>query len=116
MEDKLAALRGNAYTNVGPVTIQSFETANLRYLRGRIGQGSNIRLLQLLWKGDTQPADIVKAGGALTYAQMMTPAGLKDIAGYADGIGPELRSIIPLDAKGRWARRPRWYVTRTPLA
>ena len=31
---------------------------------------------------------------------MMTPAGLKDIAGYADGIGPELRSIIPLDAKG----------------
>jgi glycerophosphoryl diester phosphodiesterase len=62
--------------------------------------GSNIRLLQLLWKGDTQPADIAKAGGTLTYAQMMTPAGLKDIAGYADGIGPELRSIIPLDAKG----------------
>ena len=101
MEDKLlAALRGNAYTNVGPVTIQSFETANLRYLHGKIGRGSNIRLLQLLWKGDTQPADIAKAGGTLTYAQMMTPAGLKDIAGYADGIGPELRSIIPLDAKG----------------
>jgi len=39
-------------------------------------------------------------GGTLTYAQMMTPAGLKDIAAYADGIGPELRSIIPLDAKG----------------
>jgi glycerophosphoryl diester phosphodiesterase len=56
--------------------------------------------LQLLWKGDTQPADIAKAGGALTYAQMMTPAGLKDIAAYADGIGPELRSIIPLDANG----------------
>ncbi|MGM3367048.1 hypothetical protein ACS212_23320, partial [Escherichia coli] len=77
MEDALlAALRGNAYTNVGPVTIQSFETANLRYLRGKIGRGSNIRLLQLLWKGDTQPADIAKAGGTLTYAQMMTPAGL----------------------------------------
>ena len=101
MEDALlAALRGNAYTNVGPVTIQSFETANLRYLRGKIGRGSNIRLLQLLWKGDTQPADIAKAGGTLTYAQMMTPAGLKDIATYADGIGPELRSIIPLDAQG----------------
>ena len=101
MEDKLlAALRGNAYTNVGPVTIQSFETANLRYLRGKIPRGSNIRLLQLLWKGDTQPADIAKAGGTLTYAQMMTPAGLKDIASYADSIGPELRSIIPLDDKG----------------
>lgn len=101
MEDKLlAALRGNAYTNVGPVTIQSFETANLRYLRGKIPRDSNIRLLQLLWKGDTQPADIAKAGGRLTYAQMMTPAGLKDIAVYADSIGPELRSIIPLDDKG----------------
>ncbi|MFX6036003.1 glycerophosphodiester phosphodiesterase, partial [Acinetobacter baumannii] len=43
---------------------------------------------------------IAKAGGKLTYAQMMTPAGLKDIASYADSIGPELRSIIPLDAKG----------------
>ncbi|WP_251285299.1 hypothetical protein, partial [Enterobacter hormaechei] len=48
MEDKLLTpQRGNAYTNVGPVTIQSFETANLRYLRGKIPRGSNIRLLQL---------------------------------------------------------------------
>ncbi len=101
MEDKLlAAIRGNPYTNVGPVTIQSFETANLRALRGRIGTGSNIRLLQLLGKGDARPADVAKAGGTLTYAQMMTPAGLQQIATYADGIGPELRSIIPLDAKG----------------
>jgi len=96
----LAALRGNPYTNVGPVTIQSFETANLRALRETIGRDSNIRLLQLLWKGDTRPADIARAGGSLTYAQMMTPAGLKEIARYADGIGPELRSVIPLDAQG----------------
>jgi len=101
MEDTvLAALQANPYTKVGPVTLQSFETANLRYLRGKIGRGSNIRLLQLTWKGDAQPADIAKAGGTLTYAQMLTPAGLKEIATYADGIGPELRSIIPLDAKG----------------
>jgi len=101
MEDKvLDALRANPYTNVGPVTIQSFEIANLRYLRGRIGRGGNIRLLQLLWKAGEQPADVVKAGGALTYGQMMTPAGLKEIASYADGIGPELRSIIPLTADG----------------
>lgn len=101
MEDKvLAALRGNPYTNVGPVTLQSFETANLRYLRGRIGRDSNIRLLQLTWKGDAMPADITRSGGTLTYARMLTPAGLKDIATYADGIGPELRSIIPLDASG----------------
>lgn len=101
MEDKvLAALRANPYTNVGPVTIQSFETANLRYLRGKIGRQSNIRLLQLTWKGTAKPADVAKVGGALTYAQMLTPAGLKEVATYADGIGPELRSIIPLDASG----------------
>ena len=101
MEDKvLAALQANPYTKVGPVTLQSFETANLRYLRGKIGRASNIRLLQLTWKGDAKPADVARAGGALTYAQMLTPAGLADIATYADGIGPELRSIIPLDGKG----------------
>lgn len=101
MEDKvLKALRGNPYTKVGPVTLQSFETANLRYLRGKIGRHSNIRLLQLTWKGDTQPADVARAGGTLTYGQMLAPAGLKEIAGYADGIGPELRSIIPLHADG----------------
>ena len=101
MEDKvLAALRGNAYTNVAPVTIQSFETANLRALRDKIGRQSNIRLLQLIGKGDARPADIVRAGGTTTYAQMLTSDGLKEIASYADGIGPELRSIIPLDATG----------------
>ena len=101
MEDKvLAALRANPYTNVGPVTLQSFETANLRALRARIGRDSNIRLLQLVGKGPQTPADIVKAGGTLTYARMLTPAGLKDVAAYADGIGPELRSVIPLDANG----------------
>lgn len=101
MEDTvLAALRANPYTNVGPVTLQSFETANLRALRARIGRDSNIRLLQLVGKGPQTPADIVKAGGTLTYARMLTPAGLKDVATYADGIGPELRSVIPLDANG----------------
>lgn len=101
MEDKvLAAIRANPYTNVGPVTLQSFETANLRHLRGRIGRDSNIRLLQLAWKGDAKPADIARAGGTLTYAQMLSPAGLKEVATYADGIGPELRSVIPLDANG----------------
>src|SRR5690606_7991801 len=101
MEDKvLAAIRANPYTNVGPVTLQSFETANRRHLRGRIGRDSNIRLLQLAWKGDAKPADIARAGGTLTYAQMLSPAGLKEVATYADGIGPELRSVIPLDANG----------------
>jgi glycerophosphoryl diester phosphodiesterase len=40
---------------------------------------------------------------------MMTPAGLKDIAGYADSIGPELRRSFRWMPRARWARRPRWY-------
>ena len=101
MEDKLlAALQGNAYTKVAPVMVQSFETANLRALRAKLGRDSNIRLLQLLDAAGDMPADVVLAGGTLTYAQMATPAGLKEIAGYADAIGPERRMVIPWNAQG----------------
>jgi len=101
MEDQvLAAIQANAYTRTSPVTLQSFETANLRYLRGKIGRDSNIRLLQLTWKGEIPPMDIATAGGSLTYARMLTAEGLKEIATYADAVGPELRSVIPLEADG----------------
>lgn len=102
MEDKLlATLRGNAYTNVAPILLQSFETANLRALRGKLGKVSNIRLLQLLGDPADKPADVALAGGSLTYAQMMTPAGLRDIAAYADAIGAEKGAVVPVDAQGR---------------
>ncbi len=99
MEDALlAALRADSYTNVAPITIQSFEVGNLRYLRQRIGRDSNIRLLQLLGEPQERPADAQQ-----DYAAMMTAAGLREVAGYADGIGPYMRSVIPLDAQGRLA-------------
>jgi glycerophosphoryl diester phosphodiesterase len=102
MEDRLlATLDAHAYTRQAPVEIQSFETANLRYLRGRIGAAHpTIRLLQLLGEGTEQPWDVAFVGGTLDYAQMMTPAGLREIARYADAIGPHSRAIIPLDADG----------------
>jgi len=104
MEDKLlGSLQGNNYTKVAPVLLQSFETANLRQIRGKLGKDSNIRLLQLLGSSDEKPADVALAGGSLTYAQMMTPTGLRDIAGYADAIGVERRVLVPLDAQGRLA-------------
>lgn len=102
MEERLIdTLRGNAHTNVAPILVQSFETANLRQLRARIGgKPSNIRLLQLLDEAPLMPADVALAGGSLTYAQMMTPAGLREIAGYADAIGAERSALLPLDARG----------------
>ncbi|WP_250064109.1 glycerophosphodiester phosphodiesterase [Stenotrophomonas mori] len=102
MEERLLdTLRGNAYTNVAPILVQSFETGNLRQLRARIGRPSNIRLLQLLGEPEALPADVALAGGGRDYAGMMTPEGLRDIAGYADAIGVERRALLPVDAQGR---------------
>jgi glycerophosphoryl diester phosphodiesterase len=101
MEERLLeTLRADSYTNVAPILIQSFETASLRQLRARIGKGSNIRLLQLLDAPGAIPADVMQAGGSLTYARMMTPAGLREIAGYADAVGVDSRQLLPLDARG----------------
>lgn len=103
MEDKLlATVAAHSYTRSAPVEIQSFEIANLKYLHAKLGgaqarqQHPNIRLLQLIEDAKDQPYDVVAAGGKLTYGDMMTPAGLREIATYADAIGPATRSIIPL--------------------
>ncbi|KRE85801.1 glycerophosphodiester phosphodiesterase [Rhodanobacter sp. Soil772] len=99
LEDTLlATLAAHDYTRTAPVEIQSFEVGNLKYLRGKLADGThgNIRLLQLLGDAEEQPFDVAAAGGQLDYAQMMTPAGLREIATYADAIGPSIRAIIPL--------------------
>ncbi|HET6431506.1 glycerophosphodiester phosphodiesterase family protein, partial [Dyella sp.] len=98
----LATLAGHAHTRTATVEIQSFEIGNLRYLRERLGTAHpNIRLLQLLDVPPAQPYDVVAAGGTLDYARMMTADGLREVAGYADAIGPELRAVIPWNADGR---------------
>jgi glycerophosphoryl diester phosphodiesterase len=62
-----------------PVFIQSFEVANLRQLHKLTG----LRLIQLMdAKGG--PADDAEP----SYAAMITPEGLKAVASYAWGIGP----------------------------
>ncbi len=98
MEDKvLATLRAHAYTRTAPVEIQSFEVGNLRYLRKAMGKAyPNVRLLQLMGSDSERPFD----DRALSYAAMMRPVGLKEIATYADAIGPSIRSVIPLKADG----------------
>lgn len=99
LEDRfLATLAQHDYVRRCPLVIQSFEIANLKYLRDKLGRPANLRLMQLT-EGDTpalQPADVVKAGGSLTYLQMMEPAGLAEIARYADILAPDTRTIIPL--------------------
>lgn len=77
------------------VFIQSFEINNLRKLKTL----TRIPLVQLLWI-EGKPYDVEDGGGSLTYEQMATPAGLAQIASYAEGVGPEKSFIISLDPAG----------------
>jgi glycerophosphoryl diester phosphodiesterase len=79
-----------------PVFIQSFETANL----WQLDTLTRVPLVQLI-DASGAPYDFVAAGDPRTYSDLVTPAGLAWIAGYADGIGVNTRRIIPMDAAGR---------------
>jgi glycerophosphoryl diester phosphodiesterase len=78
------------------VFIQSFEVGNLQ----RLSRMTRLPLVQLI-NDVGAPFDLVAAGDPRTYADMITPAGLRDIARYADGIGPNKNLIIPRDATGK---------------
>jgi glycerophosphoryl diester phosphodiesterase len=45
-----------------------------------------------------KPYDFAVAGDPRTYAELATAAGLREIAGYADGVGPNKGLLIPRDA------------------
>jgi glycerophosphoryl diester phosphodiesterase len=95
-EPLLATLRANGLT--GPrakVFIQSFETANLKELHAK----TRLPLVQLI-DATGRPYDFVVAGDPRTYADLVTPAGLAEIATYADGIGPSKDLIVPRDSAG----------------
>lgn len=95
-EPLLATLKRNGYDSAeAPVYIQSFEVDNLQ----KLSKLTAIRLVQLLWV-EGQPYDQQVLGSGLGYQQMITPEGLKNIARYASGIGPEKGMIIPRDAAG----------------
>ncbi len=105
LEDRfLASLNQHLYLRRAPIGIQSFETANLRYLRGKLGRPANVRLMQLIDQPGARPADVVGAGSGPNYAEMATPAGLAEIARYADVVSPPIRSVIPLGPDNRLAR------------
>jgi glycerophosphoryl diester phosphodiesterase len=105
LEDRfIATLAAHDYTRRNPVEIQSFEIANLRYLRSKLGRPANVKLMQLVTEGPIVPADVTASGGTLTFDAMTTPAGLRDIARYADVVAPPVRAIIPFDDNGRLAK------------
>jgi glycerophosphoryl diester phosphodiesterase len=106
MEDKLIDQLSRAGWNkaTSPVFIQSFEQANLKYLRTK----TKLRLVQLisgsgtdpvtgavtLKAPDDRPYDWVLSGRTGTYADLLTPEGLDEVATYADVIAPWKRHLI----------------------
>jgi len=84
LEDRLlAVLEAEGWTEkTSPVIIQSFETANLEYLRTR----TNARLVFLVDAPERRPYDFVRSGDPRTYLDLVT-TGLDDVHAFADGLG-----------------------------
>jgi glycerophosphoryl diester phosphodiesterase len=106
LEDRLLAILASyGYTaKDSPVIVQSFEVANLKYLRSR----TQLRLVQLIdadgvdAKGAItlaapydKPYDFAVARDPRTFPDLVTAAGLREIKTYADGIGPWKPYLIP---------------------
>jgi glycerophosphoryl diester phosphodiesterase len=101
-ETMLAQLDKAGWNHAGaPVFIQSFEVANLKELRTK----TKIPLVQLIDGNeidpktgnllpDTRPYDWTVAGKNATTLDMLTPAGLKEIATYADVVAPWKRYLV----------------------
>ena len=88
----LQVLAANGWNDAAaPVVVQSFEVENLRWIRAR----STLRLSQLVSpKG--QPYDSVARGSGPSYADMVTPEGLAQIATYANAVAPSKSMLVPV--------------------
>lgn len=105
MEDALLkTLAKYKYTrDIAPVYLQSFEVSNLKYLKDQLDLHKTIKHAQIIQLYDaktSQPADFVESGETKTYADLATAQGLKDVAKYANGVGPSKGYILNFNDKG----------------
>jgi glycerophosphoryl diester phosphodiesterase len=77
------------------VYVQSFEVGTLVALRSQL----RVTLVQLT-AATGAPWDLAAAGDPRTYAELVTRAGLRQVARYADALGPDKTQIVPRDADG----------------
>ena len=90
----LSVLEKNGWNHRdAPVFVQSFEVANLQAIR----KLSTVRLVQLVAPSG-RPYDFVAQGAAeaRSYADLITPEGLKQVASYAHAIGPFKTLVVPV--------------------
>ncbi len=105
MEDTLLkTLAKYKYTrDIAPVYLQSFEVSNLKYLKDQLDLHKTIKHAQIIQLYDaktSQPADFVESGETKTYADLATAQGLKDVAKYANGVGPSKGYILNFNDSG----------------
>jgi glycerophosphoryl diester phosphodiesterase len=93
----LEALRRHGLDRAdAPVFIQSFEVGNLR----RLAERTRVPLIQLI-DAAGQPWDFTVSRMARTYADLVRPDGLREIAAYARGIGVHKNLVLPRDGANR---------------
>ncbi|MER6306537.1 glycerophosphodiester phosphodiesterase [Streptomyces sp. NPDC001657] len=99
LEERVAkALRAHGrHRHNSPNFLQSFEPSSIR----RLGELVDCPKVVLLGTLKDRPWDFTAAGDPRTVADLVTPEGLKWIAGFAEGIGPDLTVIIPRDKDGK---------------
>ena len=95
----LMSLAKHKYTReIAPIYLQSFEISNLKAMREQLAQLNSIKqikIIQLYGGKSTQPADAAMQKLTINYGDMATVAGLKEVAKYADGVGPSKTYILP---------------------
>jgi len=102
LEDRfLATIAASAYLSSAPLIVQSFEVSNLKALRPKIASRVNIQLMQLIGAPKEIPADLAAKGQSRTWADLLTPRGLAEIASYAHWLAPNTRMLIPTGPDGR---------------
>ncbi len=93
LEDPLLkTLAKYSYTrDIAPIYLQSFEVTNLKYFKDQLTLHKTLKhakIIQLYDEKSMRPADFVTQNVNTTYADMATAQGLKNVATYANGVGP----------------------------
>lgn len=93
LEEPLVKLlrRYGLHKKSAPVFLQSFEPTSIQRLAEKVDTPGAV----LLSAADSRPWDFVEADDPRTVADLITPKGLRWIAGFAHGIGPVLELVIP---------------------
>ncbi|MEU8874407.1 glycerophosphodiester phosphodiesterase [Streptomyces javensis] len=99
LEERVARLlrRYGRHREDSALFLQSFEPSSIQRLRKLVDTPAVVLLSTI----DSRPWDFVEANDPRTVADLVKPEGLKWIASYAQGIGPDLSVIIPRTPDGK---------------